>query len=139
MKAVLDTNVLIDFFRHPQHREAFESRTMRPQFLMSSMVAMELFAGCRTKPARHALDSFLKPFEKAGRVVSPDHACFLESGRVLAKLGVDGVSLAQRRQMVNDTVIAVSATRAGAIVVTANARDFARIGKHTPLRWIRPE
>jgi predicted nucleic acid-binding protein len=139
MKAVLDTNVLIDFFRNPNHKEEFEARTLRPQFLMSSVVAMELFAGCRTKAQQQELGSFLKPFEKAGRLVTPDHACFLEGGRVLAKLGEGGLSLVQRRQMVNDVMIAVSAARAGAIVVTANVRDFVLIGKYTPVRWILPD
>ncbi len=44
MRAVPDTNVLIDFFRNPNHKEEFEEKTLRPQFFMSSVVAMELFA-----------------------------------------------------------------------------------------------
>lgn len=138
MKALLDTNVLIDFFRNPNHKEEFEARTLRPQFLMSSVVAMELFAGCRTRRQHTELASFLKAFEKAGRVVTPDHGGLLECGRVLAQLGAQGVSLPQRRHMVSDVMIAVSASRAGAIVVTANARDFALIGRHTPVRWMLP-
>jgi predicted nucleic acid-binding protein len=47
MKAVPDTNVLIDFFRNPNRREEFEAKTLRPQFFMSPVVALELFAGCR--------------------------------------------------------------------------------------------
>jgi predicted nucleic acid-binding protein len=49
------------------------------------------------------------------------------------------MGVAQRRQIVNDVLIAVSAARAGAVVVTANARDFTRIEKHTPARWMTPE
>jgi len=30
MKAVPDTDVLIDFFRNPNHDEEFESKTLRP-------------------------------------------------------------------------------------------------------------
>jgi len=139
VKAVLDTNVLIDFFRHPEHRKAFEARTLRPQLFMSSIVAMELFASCRNKQEEQALLGFLKPFEKAGRVLTPDAACFLAVGRVLANLGGEGMPVAQRRQIVNDAMIAVSATQEGAIVVTANARHFARIARYTPLRWMRPD
>ncbi len=106
---------------------------------MSSVVVMELFAGCRNKQEQQELQGFLKPFEKAGRVLTPDHGCFLEVGRVLAKLGMDGMPAAQRRQSANDAMIAVSATREGVVVVTANARDFARIGKYTPLRWMLPD
>lgn len=105
---------------------------------MSSIVALELLAGCRTPREEKALTSFLKPFEKAGRVVTPDHACFREAGRVLAGLGRDGMGTARRRQIVNDVLIAVAAGRAGVVVVTANATDFTLIQRHTPIRWMLP-
>ncbi len=139
MKALLDTNVLIDFFRNPNHKEEFEARTLRPQFYMSSVVALELYAGCRDKHEQDELASFLKPFETAGRIVTPDHACFLECGRVLAKLAQRGMGVAQRRQISNDVLIALSATRVGAIVVTANIRDFALIAEHSTVRWMVPK
>jgi predicted nucleic acid-binding protein len=138
MKAVLDTNVLIDFFRNPNHKEGFEAKTLRPQFFMSSVVAMELYAGCRTKRQQSELGSFLKPFEKAQQVLTPDHPCFLEAGRVLARLAGEGVDVVRRRQMVNDILIAVTAARAGAVVITANARDFSLIEVHVRVRWMLP-
>ena len=138
MKLILDTNVCIAFFRNPVLKEEFESRTQRPLLFLSSIVAMELLAGCRLPRQEKALTNFLKPFEKAGRVVTPDHGSFREAGKVLAGLGADGIGTAHRRQMLNDVLIAVTATRAGAVVVTANARDFAQIEKHTPVRWVQP-
>ena len=105
---------------------------------MSSVVALELFADCRTARQERALAGFLKPFEKAGRLVTPDHACFREAGRVIAGLGRDGIGTAHRRQIGNDVLIAVTAARAGAVVVTANAGDFSLIEKHTPVRWMTP-
>lgn len=138
MKAVLDTNVLIDFFRNPNHTEEFEAKTLRPQFFMSSVVAMELFAGCRTKRQQSELASFLKPFDKAKRVIAPDHACFVEAGRVLARLAGDGVDIVRRRQMVNDILIAVTAARARAVVITANVQDFSLIEIHARVRWMVP-
>ena len=138
MKAVLDTNVLIDFFRNPNHKEEFEAKTLRPQFFMSSVVAMELFAGCRTKRQQSELKSFLKPFEKAKRVITPDHSGFLEAGIVLARLGAQGEDVIRRRQLVNDILIAVTAARAGAVVITANARDFALIEVYAQVRWMLP-
>jgi predicted nucleic acid-binding protein len=138
MKVLLDSNVLIGFFRNPRQKEEFESRTRRPLLFMSSVVALELFAGCRTTRQEKALMSFLKPFEKAGRVVTPDYACFREAGHVLAGLGRDGMGVAHRRQIVNDVLIAVTARRAGMVVITANAGDFSLIGKHTPVRWMAP-
>ncbi len=138
MKVLLDTNVLIGFFRDPRRKEEFESRIRRPLLFMSSIVALELFAGCRTARQEKALANFLKPFEKADRVVTPDHACFREAGRVLAGLWRDGMGTAHRRQIVNDVLIAVTAGRTGVVVVTANAGDFVVIEKHTPVRWMLP-
>jgi len=40
----------------------------------------------------------------------------------------------RRRQP--DVLIAVSAARAGTVVVTANHRDFSRIQEHTPVGWM---
>ncbi len=138
MKVLLDTNVLIGFFRNPGRREEFESRTRRPLLFMSSIVALELFAGCVTPGHEKALTSFLKPLEKAGRIVTPDHACCREAGRVLAGLARDGIGKAHRRQIVNDVLIAVTAARSGVVVVTANAADFSLIQKHTPVHWMPP-
>jgi predicted nucleic acid-binding protein len=138
MKVLLDTNVLIGFFRNPRWKEEFESKSHRPLLLMSSVVALELVAGCRTPRQEKALANFLKPFEKAGRVLTPDHACFREAGRVLAGLARDGMGKGHRRQIINDVLIAVTAGRAGVVVVTANSADFSLIEKHTPLRWMLP-
>lgn len=105
---------------------------------MSSVVAMELFSGCVTKHQQDDLANFLKPFEKAARLIVPDHVCFREAGRVMAKLGSEGMSVVQRQQMQNDVLIAVSAARAGTVVVTGNVRDFVRIEKHVAVRWMVP-
>ncbi len=138
MKVLLDTNVLISFFRNPALKEEFEARTRRPLLFMSSIVALELFAGCRSVREERALASFLKPFEKAARIVTPDYGCFRETGDVLAALGRDGIGAAHRRQIVNDVLLAVTAARSGVVVVTANAANFILIAKHTPVRWMRP-
>jgi predicted nucleic acid-binding protein len=139
MKVLPDTNVLIGFFRNPEGREVFESRIHRPLFFMSSVVALELFAGCRTQRQAKAFSAFLKPFEKANRVVTPTHASFREAGRVLAGLGRDGIGLQHRRQLTNDVLLAVTAAQFGAVVVTANASDFALIEKHVSVGWMPPD
>jgi predicted nucleic acid-binding protein len=56
-------------------------------FFLSSIVALELFAGCRTSREKTALGKFLKPFEKADHIVTPDPACFREAELVLWGIG----------------------------------------------------
>lgn len=99
---------------------------------------MELFAGCRSERHQRELGAFLKPFEKAGRLITPNHEHFREAGSVLARLAADGVGTMHRRLILNDVLIAVSAARTGVVVVTRNASDFERIGEFTPVRWILP-
>jgi predicted nucleic acid-binding protein len=138
MKVLLDTNVVIGFFRDPRLREEFEFRTKRPLLFMSSVVALELFAGCRTKRQEKELIGFLKPFSSAGRVATPDDGCFREAGRVLAGLARDGMGVEHRRRIVNDVLIAVTARMQGLVVITANAGDFSKIERQTPVRWMLP-
>jgi predicted nucleic acid-binding protein len=38
-------------------------------------------------------------------------------------------------RLTNDALIAASAARSGITVITANARDFARLAEFCPLRW----
>jgi predicted nucleic acid-binding protein len=139
MKVLPDTNVFIEFFRNPEKKTKFESRTHRPLVFMSSIVVLELFAGCRTTRQERALASFMKPFEKGGRLVIPDHASFREAGRILAGLGHDGIGTGHRQRIVNDILIAVTASKAGMVVVTANAGDFSLIAKHSRVRWMLPD
>jgi predicted nucleic acid-binding protein len=139
MKVLLDTNVLIRFFRDPLSLQSFETRARRPLVYLSSVVALELFAGCSTARQVKALKRFLKPFEKAGRMIVPDYGCFAEAGRVLAALGGEGLSRDRRALLVNDALIAVSGARSGCVVVTANAVDFAAIARHSAVRWMPPE
>jgi predicted nucleic acid-binding protein len=139
MKIILDRNVWIRFLRNPNARAEFEARMNRSLLFMSSVVAMELLAGGRTGDRARALAILLKPFERAGRIVIPDHGCFRETGRVLASLSNDGIGQAHRLPLVNDVLIAVSTARAGAILITHNAEDFFRIARHTPVRWMVPE
>ena len=93
MKLLLDTNVLIGFFRNPQMRQHFELRMAGSPYCLSSVVALELRAGCRNGRQEKELAAFLKPFEKADRLFAPDRASFVDSGRVLAKLAEDGITL----------------------------------------------
>ena len=139
MKVVPDTNVLIGLFRDPIRKAAFDLQVHRSLMFMNSVVAMELQAGCRTPRHRRAMAGFLKPFERTGRVISPDYVAYLEAGRVLALLADEGVGREHLRQLLADVLIAISSSRAGAVVVTANAKDFSRIENHTPVRWILTE
>ena len=58
------------------------------------------------------------------------------AGRILAKIGAKyGFDHIGRSRLTNDTLIAVSAARLGIQVLTANAKDYARIAEFRQFDW----
>jgi predicted nucleic acid-binding protein len=51
-------------------------------------------------------------------------------------LGSAGTDRTGRARLVNDALTATSAARAGVTVITANARDFARLAEFQPFSWL---
>jgi len=55
---------------------------------------------------------------------------------MLAKVGAKyGFERIGRGRLTNDALLAASAARSGIEVITANARDFARLAEFCPLQW----
>ena len=133
-KFVLDTNVYISAFRDVTR--AAELKQFLAAFLsvtyLSAVVVQELRAGAHSKPQLDALRDVVTPFEKRGRLLTPSHQSFLEVGRILAEMSVnEGLKIAETRMsFLNDLLIAVSCRYSGAVLVTNNDRDFARIARH---------
>jgi len=59
-----------------------------------------------------------------------------QAGRVLARLAArDGYQEIGQGRLANDALIAMSAARRGATVITANERDFARLAEFRAFQW----
>ena len=70
----------------------------------------------------------MTPFEKTGRIITPGYAVWKETGNILSKLRIEKPHLRSKLpQMINDTLIAMSAKSVGATVVTLNSSDFEAI------------
>jgi predicted nucleic acid-binding protein len=67
---------------------------------------------------------------------STDLNDWTQAGKVLARLAntYDYEKIGQGR-LTNDALIAMSATRLGITVITANARDFMRLAEFRPFQW----
>ena len=94
----------------------FAADVDRSDIYMSSIVAMELRAGCRTRSQNRNVDKFLRPFEVAGRVVPPSHSACLKAGATLAELGMRfGFDASRVRRITNDVngYVQVSASAGG--------------------------
>jgi predicted nucleic acid-binding protein len=102
---------------------------------LSSLVLEELYAGA-DKRASRMLTQVERNFELIGRLLTPNHGDWTRAGKLLARLGnKHGYEEVGQARLVNDALIATSAARLGIVVITANQRDFARIGEFCPLQW----
>lgn len=102
---------------------------------LSSVVLEELYAGVALR-GRHVLEGLERDFDKARRILVPNLNDWTQTGKALARLAVkyDYEQIGQSR-LTNDALIAMSAGRSGITVMTANARDFARLAEFRPFQW----
>lgn len=142
-KYVLDTHLYIEATRSGGGNRALAAFYTRhtPSVWLHSVVASELLAGAIDRRLeRRTRSSFLEPLERVGRVLTPSHGSWKRAGGILAELvRRREVSLGGfGRSFFNDCVMAASAREDGFVLITANARDFARIAAVEPLEWEEP-
>ena len=126
-KHLIDTDLYIDLIQSgttlPLIRELYDKDA--PGIYFSSIVAQELLAGARSPAGRRRVEILFRPFEKVGRVVTPSHNLWKDTGGILAKILQDRPSLKSRLPaLVNDCLLALSARSLGATLYTRNRDDF---------------
>lgn len=125
--ALIDTSVYIDYWERGLHDE--ELAGIRRAFIIrqSSVVLSELRRGARTKAAQHLLDTL---FRLARIQWAPTEADWWQAGLLIRKLG-DAQRWDRNKRLTfqNDALIALTARRHGATIVTANRNDFERLGR----------
>lgn len=140
---VVDTNLYIRATRDEAWSRALEAflAAFAPWVHLHSVVALELLAGA-TNPEleRDTHEHLIAPFERRGRVITPTHGAWCRAGDAVARLlrekelSSSGIT----RSFLNDCLIAASARDDGFTLVTDNGRDFARVAKLLPLRFVAP-
>jgi len=102
---------------------------------LSSVVLEELYAGVSTRH-QHILERLERDFHRAGRILVPNLTDWTQTGKVLAMVAAkyDYEQIGKGR-LTNDSLIAMSAGRLGITVITANARDFAKLAEFRPFQW----
>jgi len=102
---------------------------------LSAVVLEELYAGTNAQN-RRAVERLEHDFTRAGRILVPSLSDWTQTGEVLARLAMKhGYEQIGRGRLTNDALIATSAGRLGITVVTANARDFARLAEFQAFQW----
>jgi predicted nucleic acid-binding protein len=133
VKALLDTNLYIDFLNEGRHAELVESRLGLVRY-MSVVVVAELELGATTKNARVAVARLARTFERAGRLVVPSGDVWGRAGSVLRSLRTHGREI-RRASLVNDMVIALTARDIGATLFSRDASDYLAIRRCIDFRY----
>jgi len=120
--AILDTNVYVGHWQYDQFLDELE--TVRRTFIIrhSAVVLSELRRGARTHEARHLVAGI---FRMASIQWAPTAEDWWKAGDLIRKIGdARGWDSGKRRDFQNDALIALTARRHGATVVTADGADF---------------
>ena len=126
-KVILDTSIYIPFINAGISHPALELE-YKPSFYMSAVVIEELYAGAFDSVSVRLLDRMYETFGNLGRVVVPEASDWQKTGKVVAKLGRKyGFEDNFLLKITNDVLIAFSARRVGAVIVTSNVKEFLRI------------
>lgn len=135
-RLVFDTNVII------QHQMASV-----PGFV-SAVVLQELTAGARDTSDVRRFGSLYAKAEAAGSLLTPDGDDWFYTGKVLNSLlrglpshqpgRVASIDKGEQQRLVRDVLIARSAKRVNAAVITYNASDFQKIRRFCNVRLVHP-
>jgi len=127
-KVICDTSIYIPFINQGIAHPAVFSETSAPLLYMSSVVVSELYAGAHDSQSIKLLDKLHQTFQNVGRLIVPNDEDWRQTGGIIAKSGKEyGYDATYLSHLQNDILIACSARRIGAFVLTKNEQDFVRI------------
>jgi predicted nucleic acid-binding protein len=130
--AVIDTSVYIGHWEHGLYGETLEN--VRRAFIVrhSAVVLSELRRGARTRAAERMV---AKLHALARDPWTPSQNDWWEAGRLIRTIGdTHDWDRSKRRDFQNDALIALTARRHGAAVVTSNRQDFELLGRRLRVR-----
>jgi predicted nucleic acid-binding protein len=134
--ALFDSSVYISGIRRGDDAVMAQRRSTPDTLLwLSSVVLEELYAGAWGE-IREAVERLEHDFERAKRILVPNRGDWTQAGRVLARVAEkSGYEKIGQGRLTNDALIAMSAARIGATVVTANERDFRKLAEFRAFQW----
>lgn len=122
---LIDTCSYVLQFQKKEYAELIDEFLLKGQFVLSSVVAMELYAGARDDRMKRALDRLSLQLESIGCLVVPSHADYQRAGLMIRNYSRRKGSLKASPHF-RDILILLNAFRADATIVTENLRDFLR-------------
>lgn len=128
---VIDSSVYIDNLRSGRFKQ--ELLDLRLIVRCSAVVLAELSRGARSSAMKRFVDDLAKNL----RIVAPNEREWLESGRIVRRLvAARGYDVHKTRELHFDVLIALTARRLGAYLITSNAADFRAINEFLDFKLI---
>lgn len=125
--AILDTTVYIDHWERGLYEERLAALRKAYVIRHSAVVLSELRRGARTRAAQRLVEGL---YRFAAVRWEPTVEDWWEAGRLIRTIGdAQGWDTNKRRDFQNDALIALTARRHGATLVTANRSDFELLSK----------
>jgi predicted nucleic acid-binding protein len=130
--AVLDTNVYIDFWERSLHAPVVQAIHAAFVVRHAAVVLSELRRGARTQQARRTVETL---YRVATDVWEPSADDWWEAGKLVRDLGdQQSWDIHKRREFQNDALLALTARRGGALLVTSNRSDFRLLERRVGVR-----
>jgi len=130
--AILDTGVYIDHWEHSRHGRVLVAVRRRFVVRQSAVVLSELRRGARTKSALRLVDALR---DLSTVIWEPTAEDWWRAGKLIRAIGdAQDWETTKRREFQNDVLIALTAVRHGATVVTTNTNDFEFLAKSIKVR-----
>jgi predicted nucleic acid-binding protein len=129
-KVLFDTNIYLRVLHSEAYERQHHDRFARfaPRTYLCSVVAAKLYAGAHTVQSIRLVERLLAPYLKVGRLVFPRHSDWIDMGKAAANIGRSAPSYRSKLPALqNDILIALSAKRSGATLVSENEADFVLI------------
>lgn len=122
---VADTSVFIHALRDPHQEAALYQRLMAGRLWLPSVVALELYAGTRSRDESRGLDRLVRAMARSDRLLTPTHAEWVVGGQMIARAS-RRFGLLRPGDHVADILITLVAARLSGAVLTANIAHFER-------------
>jgi predicted nucleic acid-binding protein len=131
---VADTNIYVGAANDPAFREQFETFILaHGPLLVSAVVVAEVLIGI-PDAAQHTAAA--GAVTAGATALVPSDADWIAAAGTVSRLG--GERVTKSRSFWNDALLAAQCARIGATLVTGNAPDFRRLGRHLALRAMAP-
>ena len=114
-----DSSVLIPWLRDGSYDQLVTASFTARQFMLCTVVWMELYAGTRSASDKQDLDQMVQALADVGRVISPQPEDFYQAGQMVAYYSRQYGAI-QPRDHANDILIALCASRTNATLITEN-------------------